>query len=147
MERTLVIVSCGKRKIWDVDPGHGPCQAKDAYVGPLFKWARRYAEKFGDMWVILSAKYGFITPDFIIPGNYNVTFKDKKTNPISVDELKEQICRMGLGDYDEVVVIGGKEYVEVCKRVFPPERVRAPFSGLPLGKMISEIKRTVEMKQ
>jgi len=36
---------------------------------------REYAEHFGDRWVILSAKYGFLNPEDTIEGTYNVTFK------------------------------------------------------------------------
>ena len=71
----LVVVPCGMRKIWDMNPSAGPTPAKNAYVGAPFKVNRAYAEKFADRWVILSAKYGFIDLDFVIPENYDVTFK------------------------------------------------------------------------
>src|SRR5439155_5061255 len=45
------------------------------YVNPYFKDNRRYAETFSDVWLILSAKYGFLKPSFVIPGAYEVTFK------------------------------------------------------------------------
>ena len=54
MSRTLVIVACGARKIWDDNPNAGPTPAKDAYTGAPFKVNRRYAETFSDRWVILS---------------------------------------------------------------------------------------------
>ena len=57
---TLVIVPCGKSKIWDRDPDAGPTAARAAYVGSPFKVNREYAETFGEAWVILSAKYGFL---------------------------------------------------------------------------------------
>src|SRR3990172_7019090 len=38
--------------------------------------------------VILSAKYGLISPDFVIPGPYNVTFKNLSTRPIDVRTLR-----------------------------------------------------------
>ena len=80
---TLVVVSCGKRKIWDYYPNAGPTKAKGAYRKGPFRLNREYAEVFGDKWVILSAKYGFINPDFVIPGNYSVTFKDPSAQPVS----------------------------------------------------------------
>ena len=42
----------------------------------FFTTNRAYAEKFGSRWVILSAKYGFIRPDFQIPGPYNVSLNE-----------------------------------------------------------------------
>ena len=34
---------------------------------------RDYAEEFADRWVIVSAKYGFIDPEFVVSSDYNVT--------------------------------------------------------------------------
>jgi len=110
----LVIVPCGKRKIWDKNPEAGPCEARDVYRGSLFKVCREYA----DRWVILSAKYGFVDPDFIIPENYDVTFKDLGTNPVKVEQLREQAEEMGLDEYGKIVVLGGKEYINVVAKVF-----------------------------
>ena len=64
--KTLVIVPCGKRKIWDKNSEAGPTKARDVYTGSPFKVNREYAEKFGDPWVILFAKYGFLEPDQVI---------------------------------------------------------------------------------
>jgi hypothetical protein len=36
----------------------------------FFNLKKQDAERFADHWVILSAKYGFIDPDFSIPGSY-----------------------------------------------------------------------------
>jgi len=44
---TLVIVPCGRSKIWDKNPDAGPTVAKDAYAGSPFKVNRRYAERVG----------------------------------------------------------------------------------------------------
>jgi hypothetical protein len=88
----LVIIACGKSKIWDKHPSAGPTPAKDVYTGWHFAADRRDAEKLGyDDWMILSAKYGFIRPDSIIPEAYNVTFSDRSTNPISVQDLGKQV--------------------------------------------------------
>ena len=82
-----MIIPCGKLKIWSKNPLKGPTIAEEAYIGSPFKVNRSYAERFSDKWLILSAKYGLIAPDFIIAGNYDVTFNDPSTNPISIEEL------------------------------------------------------------
>lgn len=66
MTTTVVIIACGSLKIWDRYPGVGPTAARDAYTGTPFRTNRAYAERFGDEWRILSAKYGLIEPEFII---------------------------------------------------------------------------------
>lgn len=135
----LVIIPCGSKKIWDKDPGAGQQKAKDAYIGGFFIKNRQYAEKQNCDWLILSAKYGFIEPDFIIPGNYNVTFKKSYPKPISDKELFDQYNEKQLSKYDEVIVLGGIDYISKVKKIFGGANIQAPFKGLPLGKMMSKI--------
>ena len=141
----LVVVSCGMRKIWDVNHGAGPTPARNAYVGAPFKVNREYAEKFADRWVILSAKYGFIDSDFIIPENYDVTFKRAETQPISVGDLRRQIVEKGLDRFSKVVVLGGRDYVDVTRRAFEGFKVTvvAPTLGLPIGKAMKKVRKAI----
>ncbi|HEX2172999.1 MAG TPA: hypothetical protein VHL09_11205 [Dehalococcoidia bacterium] len=69
------MIPCGKSKISDRDPGRAGVPAAEAYTGTPFRLNRQYAERFGDTWIVLSAKYGFIVPKFMIPGPYEVRFK------------------------------------------------------------------------
>lgn len=145
MAGTLIIVPCGQRKIWDRDPLRGPVAARDAYTGAPFKVNRAYAERFGDRWLILSAKYGFIGPDFVIPGPYDVTFKRRSSNPISLPELGAQAERLELSDYARVVVLGGKEYRDIVAALLGKTNmeVEFPTAGLPIGKAMQLLKRAV----
>jgi hypothetical protein len=53
----IALVSCVARK-------HAvPCAARDLYVSPLFRAARRYAEAHAERWFILSAEHGLVLPD------------------------------------------------------------------------------------
>mgnify|MGYP000097137404 CR=1 FL=1 len=140
----LCIVPCSSRKIWDKYPYMSGVRARDAYIGPLTRMAIRYAERFHrGSWVILSAKYGFLSPDDVVPGPYNVTFKLKNTNPIGIEELIRQAQEKGLYGYDVIVVLGGKDYVEVVKRVFKSRRVINPLEGLSYGKKIKRLKEAL----
>jgi hypothetical protein len=62
----LVIVPCGRSKIWDREPDRGSVAAAEAYTGTPFRLNRQYAERFGDAWVVLSAKDGFTTLEFLV---------------------------------------------------------------------------------
>ena len=65
--KTLCIVSCGNRKIWDKNPKAGPTKAECVYIGPFAKKCREYALRFyPSSWYILSAKYGFLFPVWVI---------------------------------------------------------------------------------
>jgi hypothetical protein len=143
---TLVVVPCGKRKIWDVDPKAGPPQARKAYQGAPFKVNREYAEKFADEWLILSAKYGFIEPDFVIPRNYNVTLSDPTSNPISLAELQAQVQEKRLDRFDLVVALGSSTYAETVRAAFSGTAVRviAATAGLGLFRTMGEVRRAID---
>ena len=47
---------------------------------------------------------------------------------------------MGLNQYDEIVALGGREYVEMVRLVFPAAKCKIPFESLPLGKLMKAIR-------
>ncbi len=55
--KRIVLISCVKSKLTHPGP------AKDLYKSPLFTKARRYAERSGNRWFILSAEHGLVAPD------------------------------------------------------------------------------------
>lgn len=142
----LVIVSCGSKKIWDKNPYAGPTPAKDVYVSAYTNILKSYPQKFKNDWVILSAKYGFIEPDFIIPEPYNITFKDKSAKTITIERLREQVKEKGLDKYEEIIVLGGKEYADKVRTVFSAKNcsVRAPVEGLQIGKIMKKVNAAVK---
>lgn len=138
----LVIVPCGKAKIWTKHPQAGPTAAADAYVGAPYIVNRRYAEQVGGNWVILSAKHGFLRPTDVVPGPYEATFKRRSTYPIGPTALREQVEQMGLDRYGEVIGLGGKDYCAAIEAAFEGTRVRLsfPFARLPMGKAMAATK-------
>jgi len=146
--KLLVVIPCGQAKIWKKELNHGPAKAKNAYVGAPFKVNKAFAEKFSDKWIVLSAKYGFIDPEFIIPKNYNVTFKKPSTNPINTDALKKQLKQKNLDSYDTVIALGGKDYTTIVKKIFKKvSKVIAPTEGLPIGKAMGHVKSLVKLEK
>ncbi len=142
----LVIVPCGRSKVWSKQPSAGPTVAKDAYTGSPFKVNRRFAEREGYDWIILSAKYGFISPDFVLPGPYEVTFKRKSSGPVKTEALKQQVADLRLDRYVDVVGLGGKEYRAAIVAAFEDTVIepRFPFAGLPIGKAMQATKQAIE---
>lgn len=145
MKGVLVVVPCGQQKIWDKDPNRGPVPAQDVYTGSPFVLNRKYAERLSEQWVILSAKYGFISPSFVIPGPYNVTFKKQKSGPISIPALQDQVRVQTLDRFKIIVGLGGKEYRAIIESVFAPAGAELyfPFAGLPIGKAMQATKRAL----
>ena len=138
----LVVVPCGKSKIWDKLPDHGPAPAIDAYTGAMVRLNRQYAEQFGDAWIMISPKYGFIAPDFVIPQTYDISFRLPATHPVTADHLQRQVQVLGLGAYPEVIGLGGAGYRGAIQAAFAGTSVRLhyPFAGLPIGKMMQATK-------
>ena len=145
MKGVLVVVPCGQGKVWDKNPHAGPTRACDVYTGAPFNVNRGYAEHFAERWIILSAKYGLILPDFTIPSSYNVTFKRASTRQISLSILRDQAKRQHLDLFPLVVGLGGKEYRAAVKEAFASSQVVFPFAGLPIGRAMSATKRAVEL--
>ncbi len=141
----LVVVPCGKSKIWDKHPDHGPAPAATAYTGAMCRLNRQYAEQFGDAWIMLSPKYGFIAPDFVIPATYDISFRLPATHPIAVDELQRQVRELGLDTFSDVTALGGSGYRGAITAAFAGTgaTLHAPFAGLPIGKMMQETKAAV----
>jgi hypothetical protein len=141
-KHTLVVVPCGKAKIWDREPAAGPTPAKDAYVGAPFKVNRQYAERVGDAWVVLSAKYGFLRPDDPVNGPYDVTFNRASSGPIHPSKLREQALALGLEEYERVIGLGGSQYRRVINEAFAGLglRLQFPFAGTKLGDALRAAK-------
>jgi hypothetical protein len=142
----LVVVPCGKQKIWQREPLRGPVPAREAYTSGQFRTNRRYAELYGDDWVVLSAMYGFVSPEFPIPGPYDVTFTDRSTKSISGAEMREQVEALELGRFGTVVGLGGKEYRTAVARAFAGTEARVvfPFAGSrSQGEMNSRTKKSI----
>ena len=145
--KSLCIIPCGSKKIWDINPKAGPTKARNVYVGPFAKKCQQYAETFyPGSWCILSAKHGFLFPDDKVLGPYNVTFNKKTTNPITIEELARQARNKKMARYHVIVVLGGKNYVERIKAVFSGVNISTPLSdckgmGYMMGKLNDAIHR------
>jgi Family of unknown function (DUF6884) len=144
----LIVVPSGQTKIWKFDPKHGPAKATDAYTGSPFQVNKAFAQLFSDRWMILSPKYGFMDPDFMIPEDYGVAFKKPETKPISIEELKKQVQEKNLLDFNIVVALGGEEYTDIVTRLFSKNsRVVAPTKGLAMGMGMQRIKSLLNLSR
>lgn len=133
MSRRLIIVRCGEQQ-----DAIFPAKAKNAYTHNSFKWYRRYAEKYGDRWVILSTLKGFVDPEEIYQTSYNA-----KKFKITGSKMLEQIKKMRLDEFDQIEVLAGKEYVQVVKSLFIGKSIEYNLAGLKIGEKTSKVKRAL----
>jgi hypothetical protein len=71
MTRAIYIVGCGAAKLDHEAP------ARELYTGSLFVAARRHVEALGVPWLVLSAKYGIVEPDWVL-APYEQTIPKRK---------------------------------------------------------------------
>jgi hypothetical protein len=111
--------------------------------------SREYAERFGDSWVILSAKYGFLNPDDIVEGPYNVTFKRRPPRLIDGAALCQQALDRGLDRFEDVIGLGARDYRAVIEHAFAlsTASLHFPFAGMKLGESLGAAKRAVAARQ
>lgn len=147
----LAIVPCGKTKIWSRNFLAGPIPAKDAYVSPLFKLHRRYAESFAADWRILSAWYGFLHPEHLIE-DYEAKFLASDLNSTNwwrLEGLRHQASR--LPRYERVILLGGRLYRDIARRtlvgVYLPSEISEPFRGQSLLRTMHALKAAMEYGQ
>jgi hypothetical protein len=123
MRRHVVLVACCGEKL----PYAAP--AKELYQSSLFKKSRRYAEKNGDSWLILSAKHGVVHPDATIePYDQTLTGMNAKARR----EWAELVGRQ-LAANDKYTVLAGENY---CGWMDGFETTR-PMKGLGIGQQLA----------
>lgn len=115
-EDVLVVVPCGARKL------DAPAPAAELYTGPLFRSAWAAAGRLGHRTVILSARHGLVSPDTVLEP-YERRLGDPGS--VTVEELAVQAAE--LGRPTRVVVLGGRDYVELARAVWPD--AEAPLAG------------------
>lgn len=110
-ETDLILVGCVKSKIETGDEG---VEAKNLYDSPLWKCRRKYAERFGRSWHILSAEHGFLDPEKKI-GTYDLTMTDM--NPAERIGWSNRVFRGISREFPDlrgkvVEIHAGKSYAE-----------------------------------
>ena len=121
----LHVVECSWKKIWAEDPAAPTfVPAKSAYRGNEIRAWLDDPRAQEDRWLILSARYGFIEPDHPV-ANYDVTFSDWRTGPVSNETLRAQVMcqtrwpnRVPLRPFRRVIVHGSPEYLKRTQKAF-----------------------------
>lgn len=137
--KKIVLISCGKKKNQSAS-----CKAQDAYIGSSFLLKRKYAELSGKPWLILSAKYGLLSPSDKINPNYDKTI-------ITKDDIKTLETLIRKQKYDfftndiayELSFLGPKAYTIALKNAFVDNsniKIIPLTNGLSQGKTMQKIK-------
>src|SRR5258708_3544173 len=144
MARVLVVVPCGRQKIWASNFLAGPTPAKEAYVSSLFQLHRRYAEALGTEWRILSAWHGITHPDQLIE-DYDARFGEPDLEPRNWWRLQMMFQQArALPRFEQAVLLGSSVYRQIARRVFQgvflPRQIFEPFAGMDLFATLRALK-------
>jgi hypothetical protein len=113
--------------------------AKDLYISEWFSRVRAYVEKTHDPWFIISAKFGLVSPDTVIPPY------DETLNTMSVverrawaDRVKAQMATV-LPPANQIVIFAGQRYREFLMDYLKGRaaEVEVPLEGLRIGEQLS----------
>lgn len=138
---TVVLVSCVSRK------ADRPLPACDLYRSTWFKYARRYAERYGDRWFLLSAKYGLVRPDEVIyPYNQTIDDMNKQDRRQWAIEVERDICRRVGSNRARIIFLAGKRYrVHLAQWLaLAGHDVLSPLKCLGIGQQIAWLKAQTE---
>jgi hypothetical protein len=116
MKEVIALISCSAKK----KQSEKDVKAKELYQGELFKKTRRLMELRGQRWFILSALYGLLDPETLIPP-YSLALGDlttiarKEWAKTAADELASLLS---LGEFVSVKTIeiyAGETYYEFLR--------------------------------
>lgn len=133
-KRLIIIISCGQRKRAEES------KACDLYTGPYFRAQLAFARSRvpDDQIFILSAKYGLCRLDEELEP-YNIKMGDVES--IAVEHIRTQAEDVFEIKGEDIAVLGGKQYVAMCRKVFGVE-IETPLAGRGgIGKQIAWLRR------
>jgi hypothetical protein len=159
---TIVLVACVGKKLDE------RAQAAEMYQSAWFKKARKYAEKQGCPWYILSAKYGLLHPESwikpydttlrefspwgrvrwaiqVTKGVMHELWRDDRFRRIS----DSQTGQPTVDDYvpaDRIVILAGRLYREDLEPLLRKAgyQVETPLEGLGIGRQLAWFDKNTE---
>lgn len=132
----IALVACVKSK------RRSPAPARDLYVSPLFRAARRYAETRADRWYVLSAKHHLVPPDEVL-APYELTLKATRAPERAAwaDQVERELADV-LPANARVTMLAGARYREHLTGFLEGRGVPVdvPLEGLKLGEQLRWLK-------
>jgi hypothetical protein len=130
----IILIGCGKQKRATA------CEAKDLYIGKLFKARREFAERSGRAWLIVSALHGLIVPERVIDPYDKTMPTQRHAVERWAETFKRQFCStVGVGHQVTLEVHAGVDYVAPIRLALwscPAITIEHPVFGMGIGEQI-----------
>lgn len=146
--RELCLVTPSCRRAWDKG-AFRPTRAGDIYTGCFSRKCQSYAERFyPGAWCVLDAKHGFMFPDEVIRRAHSACLYRPWTEPLTLEELKVQVRRRKLDQFERITVLGGRRFIILVEDAFSGRKVRAPLAGVGgIGEMMRTLNEAMSLGQ
>jgi hypothetical protein len=134
---TTFLISCSSKKL------DHPCEAKDLYASPLFKFSLQYAkQEHPEHIFILSAKHGLVALDQILEP-YNQTLNDMDLTQISTwaNSVHVELKRSVNLNEATIILLAGERYTRYLLPHLP--HYSLPLHGLGIGKRLQWLKQNI----
>ncbi|MCX4609443.1 DUF6884 domain-containing protein [Streptomyces mirabilis] len=129
----LVVIPCAARKL-----GH-PAQAGELYVGSYHRACRAAADTLtadGGTLLILSDLYGLV-PTTQVLQPYDMRVGDP--HAVTVDKLREQARELAVDQAEEVIVLAGRFYADLCRKLWPHAQTPLIATGMGIGRQLQRL--------
>jgi hypothetical protein len=131
-QKTLYLISCVSKK------RKACAQAKDLYISDWFLKTRKYVERTGSPWFIVSAKYWLVHPDRILAPYEQTLNKMGRAERLAWAARVKAQMETDLPDVDHIVVLAGRRYREFLMDYLRQraKTIDVPMEGLGIGKQL-----------
>ncbi|WP_331759526.1 DUF6884 domain-containing protein [Streptomyces anulatus] len=136
----VVVIPCSSKKR-RLPAGSKGLPAAKLYCGPYFEKCLAAARAIpGSTILVVSARYGLITPETLIRPY------DDRLNPRKVDHAKHrtQVAAMGqvVLHAQDVIALAGRHYADAAAAIWP--HARRPLAGAAIGIQLQRLTRIAE---
>ena len=126
----LLLLGCSQKKVAKC----GRLPAFQRYDGPAYRVFRKFLRDDPDAGpplnlYILSAKYGLISGDILIP-DYDLQMTTERAEQLRSAAQRSLALILSLHSYDEIFVVMGKVYREVISELLPDIPVTFAEGGI-----------------
>jgi hypothetical protein len=130
----IVLVACAATKLPKAAP------AQDLYISDLFRKARRWAERHGARWYILSALHGLVEPSTVLePYNQTLNTMAAAERRVWAQRVAGALPAVVTPQETHLIFLAGDKYRSTLGALAEQlgYSIEAPLAGFPIGKQLA----------
>lgn len=143
MKQTIALIACGKSK------RNTKCAARDLYTGDLFKKTRALVERRNQMYYILSALHGLVSPlHQLEPYEYTLLGKSAALKKDWATEVMRELRFLDPNSW-RIAIYAGRDYREFLLPMLREYgfEVEIPLERLEIGQQLSYLNAALHAEE